>query len=110
MLTAIHEATVPVTALPVLVPSALSTPVPAGLQKAVVAANPAIFVGNRVLWENHTRCQDYERTGHSMHPHFLCPFTHGNVPSNDVRSVFFKIEQFYDEANGASSFRSKFAP
>jgi hypothetical protein len=33
--------------------------------------------------------QDYERTGHCMHPRFLCSFTHENVPSNDVRSRFF---------------------
>ncbi len=89
--------------LPVPVPSAPSTPVPAGLHKVVVAAHPAIFVGNRVLWKTIRGARITRRKVTVCTP---TSFTHGNVPSNDVRSGFFLIEQFYDEATGASSFRS----
>ncbi len=109
------EATVPVQALPVPLPSAPSTsrsplprahspisptPVPAWYLN-LVAAQPSIF--NPVLWESRTRCQDYLKTGRCMRPRFLCPFTHGNVPSNDARSRFFEIEQYYEAAGASSS-------
>jgi hypothetical protein len=118
------EATVPVQALPVPLPSAPSTssrpnssdrsrsplprahspisptPVPAWYHN-LVADQPSIF--NPVLWESRTRCQDYLKTGRCMRPRFLCPFTHGNVPSNDARSRFFEIEQYYEAAGASSS-------